>query len=176
MSYANRGRNFEILIEYWAELYKKQNLAFLIKAPPEIRRIRTMSAGKFVAVYAAKGKPDYTMLVDGNACLFDAKQFNGKSLPFKNIHQHQVNDLEQWQEQGGHSFLLLHAKTLGSQWVLPLNAFLNKYKIWQLRKARMIPVPKGHGSIPMKTITDHGLMFDHSGFLTPMLQLINNTK
>lgn len=77
------GRNFEDMIK---EQCKFHNIKCIKHHVPTI-----LSRGKLV--YMAKGGPDFTLLFEGQAVFFDAKNFDSDRITHSQIHQHQLSEL-----------------------------------------------------------------------------------
>lgn len=105
ISYANRGKDFEAIIDYVNELYERKGLATIHKIPVEHKAITRNGYTK--AWYASKSTVDYMGVCGGRALAFDAKSTRGKSLPLANIPGHQVAFLANWQRDGGQAFFIV---------------------------------------------------------------------
>ena len=58
------------------------------------------------AYFEKKSSVDYIGVAQGIPICFDAKETRQKSLPLKNIHEHQINFMESFEKQQGISFHL----------------------------------------------------------------------
>ncbi len=105
-----RGNSFEELINYTNEVYKKNNLALVEKIPTPIKPIELDNKNHTIslAYFEKKSMVDYIGVVQGIPICFDAKETSKKSLPLKNIHQHQIEFMDRFEMQKGISFLLVH--------------------------------------------------------------------
>mgnify|MGYP000860855747 FL=1 len=118
ISYANRGKDFEAIIDYVNELYERKGLATIHKIPVEHKAITRNGYTK--AWYASKSTVDYIGVCNGRALAFDAKSTRGKSLPLANIPEHQIVFLTNWQRDGGQAFFLVEYTELNEVYRLPL--------------------------------------------------------
>ena len=105
-----RGNYFEELINYANEIYKKNNLALIQKIATPIKPIELNNKNHTIslAYFEKKSTVDYIGVVQGIPICFDAKETSKKSLPLKNIHQHQIEFMDKFEIQGGIAFLLVH--------------------------------------------------------------------
>lgn len=118
ISYANRGKDFEAIIDYVNELYERKGLATIHKIPVEHKSITRNGYTK--AWYASKSTVDYIGVCGGRALAFDAKSTRGKSLPLANIPRHQVAFLANWQRDGGQAFFLIEFSEHDEVYKVPL--------------------------------------------------------
>ena len=148
-----RGSAFEELINFTNERYRLSKLALLQKIPTPITPVKMNSADKTItlAYFEKQSTVDYIGVAQGVPIAFDAKETAGKSLPLQNIHAHQMTFMEEFQQQRGLSFLLVHFsaedvyyllpfETLKMYWEaaekggrksIPFSAFEKRYKITQ---------------------------------------------
>lgn len=84
------GRNFEDMIK---EQCKLNQIKCLQSFVPTI-----LSRGKLI--YKAKGGPDFTILYKGKAIFFDAKSFDSDRITYSQLHQHQINELNDISNSG----------------------------------------------------------------------------
>ena len=89
--------------------YNSKNLAIIQKIPTPIKPlILDKKSGKItLAYFEQKSTVDYVGVVQGIAICFDAKETSQKSFPLKNVHKHQLDFMDKFENQGGISFLLV---------------------------------------------------------------------
>ena len=148
-----RGSAFEELINFTNERYRQSKLALLQKIPTPITPVQMDSESRTItlAYFEKQSTVDYIGVAQGVPIAFDAKETAGKSLPLQNIHEHQMAFMDEFQQQRGLSFLLVHFSAAGVYYLLPfetlkeyweaaakggrksipLSAFEEKYKITQ---------------------------------------------
>lgn len=149
-----RGGAFEETLNMTNERYRKEGLALIQKIPTPIKPIeidqerRTIS----LAYFEQKSTVDYIGVMGGIAICFDAKECGKKSLPFSNIHPHQVAFMSDFDEQGGIAFLLVHFTDYQETYVLPLEVLKKYYS----DKA-------GRSSIPYSAFSKELLVPDEGG-------------
>jgi recombination protein U len=163
--HANRGKRLEDLIEFFGYKYQSSNEAYLIKYPPLVKHLRSLKNGQFVAVYSSKGQPDYFLISNGESFLFDAKEFAGNRFPFSSLHAHQFNALNQFENCGGNSALLFHAKSIDAFYVAPFKAFKSLYLDWIKARNKKAPTKKGSASISLEYMAEHFIPWNNEGYL-----------
>jgi recombination protein U len=118
VSSANRGMNFEAMINQTNEFYLNNDLAVIHKKPIPIQIVKVdykrRSAAKIVeAYYKLPSTTDYNGIYKGHYIDFEAKETKNKtSFPIKNIHEHQVKHLEQCLKHGGIAFIIIYFSSL----------------------------------------------------------------
>ena len=116
---ANRGMNFESMINQTNEFYLDNDIAVIYKKPIPIQIVsvdyRVRSAAKITeAYYKHPSTTDYNGIYKGYYIDFEAKETKSKtSFPIKNIHEHQVNHLKRVNEHGAISFIIVYFSILG---------------------------------------------------------------
>ena len=115
MGNANRGKAFEDLINYAIDMeQRRSNGALSFKIPTAwkvVRRYNPYTKKNEIssAFPEHKSTVDYIGIYRGRAFAFEAKSTENKRLfPLSNIELHQLEFLQEWQQRGGMSFLLIH--------------------------------------------------------------------
>ncbi|XFA99310.1 Holliday junction resolvase RecU [Candidatus Izemoplasma sp. B36] len=117
-SSANRGMNFESMINRTNEFYRDNDIAVIYKKPIPIQIVsvdyKRRSAAKITeAYYKLPSTTDYNGIYKGRYIDFEAKETKSKtSFPIKNIHEHQVNHLNNVKKHGAISFIIVYFKTI----------------------------------------------------------------
>ena len=124
-----RGSAFEETINMTNERYRKEGLALIQKIPTPIKPIEIDSERHVIslAYFEQKSTVDYIGLMGGIPICFDAKECGKKSLPFSNIHPHQVSFMSDFDAQGGIAFLLVHFTDYGETYILPIEILKEYY-------------------------------------------------
>ena len=104
-----RGSVFEDEINRTNEKYKEQKLALMQKVPTPITPMKIDSENRHItlAYFEQKSTVDYIGLVQGIPICFDAKECAKDLWPLQNLHPHQVKFMQEFEEQGGISFIIL---------------------------------------------------------------------
>ena len=94
--------------------------------------IEEENAGEVVScIDVYKRQVDYIGVVQGIPICFDAKECAKDIFPLQNIHEHQVEFMRQYEEQGGISFLLIY---FTSRHVCYYMSFQEMMKYWNRAK------------------------------------------
>lgn len=104
-----RGSTLEEMINRTNERYLNSNLALIQKIPTPITPISIDKSTRHItlAYFEQKSTVDYIGAVQGIPVCFDAKECNTNTFPLQNIHEHQVEFMQKFEEQGGISFFLI---------------------------------------------------------------------
>lgn len=123
-----RGSTFEELINFTNDKYKEQNLALIQKIPTPIKPIKIDKGSRHItlAYFEQKSTVDYVGVVQGVPVCFDAKECATNTFPMLNIHDHQVEFMKKFEEQGGISFLLIYYTHLNEMYYLPFS-YIEKF-------------------------------------------------
>lgn len=105
-----RGSALEELINRTNEVYAANGLALIQKVPTPITPITIDKQSRHItlAYFDQKSTVDYIGAVQGIPICFDAKECHTDTFPLQNIHEHQVQFMQQFEEQQGISFFLIH--------------------------------------------------------------------
>lgn len=143
MSYANRGMDFEALIEFSNRQYETQGLAVINKRPTPVKIIQKLAGGWIKGFVEKQSTVDFDGTVrGGRSIVFEAKQVKSETrFDLRNIEQHQVDYLAKCHKMGGISFVLIEVVAMRTIFLLPYET-LNYY--W-IRKQQGI---RGTQSIP----------------------------
>lgn len=128
-----RGSTLEELINRTNEKYREHHLALIQKVPTPITPVKMNQETRQIslAYFEQKSTVDYIGAVQGIPVCFDAKECNVDTFPLQNIHEHQVQFMKEFEEQGGVAFLILYYSAKDSFLYLPfrhLNAFWTRMK------------------------------------------------
>ncbi len=124
-----RGAGLEELVNFTNEEYKNKKLAVVQKVPTPITPVKIDKDTSTItlAYFEKQSTVDYIGAAQGMPICFDAKETTGKSLPFGNIHTHQVEFMQAFEEQGGIAFFLVYFKDMDEYYYLPLKDFIKAY-------------------------------------------------
>lgn len=128
IQHINLGMGFEGLIEHANSQYLKKGLATIQKVHTPWVVVRK---GKQIISAYPKGKStvDFVGMSHGRGISFDCKSTREtKRFPLDNVHQHQMDFLKTWQDQGGISFFLVEWVKHNEIYYVPYN-FVDQY--WQ---------------------------------------------
>lgn len=104
-----RGSTLEELVNRTNEKYREQGLALIQKVPTPITPIKIDKEHRHItlAYFEQKSTVDYIGAVQGIPVCFDAKECDSDTFPLQNIHEHQVQFMEDFEKQEGIAFLIL---------------------------------------------------------------------
>ena len=99
-NYANRGMNFEKMINISNEQYAKKGIAYIQKIPTEIIPIRDNSGKVCNVKICGKSTVDYIGRFGKNPIAIEAKRTSKNRIPLKAVKEHQRKFLEDWTRNG----------------------------------------------------------------------------
>ena len=104
-----RGSTLEDEINRTNEFYREKNLALIQKIPTPITPINIDKESRHItlAYFEQKSTVDYIGAVQGYPVCFDAKECAVDTFALHNIHPHQVAFMQEFEAQGGISFLII---------------------------------------------------------------------
>ena len=105
-----RGSTLEDLINRTNELYKEHGLCLVQKIPTPITPIKMNQDRTQItlAYFDQKSTVDYIGAVQGIPVCFDAKECAVNTFSLANIHEHQICFMEDFEKQGGISFIIIY--------------------------------------------------------------------
>ena len=124
-----RGSTLEEFINRTNERYQEQGLALIQKIPTPITPVRIDKEHRHItlAYFEQKSTVDYIGAVQGIPVCFDAKECNTDTFPLQNIHEHQVEFMENFEKQGGISFFIIYYTVRNELYYMP---FKEIQKFW----------------------------------------------
>ncbi|MBQ0145625.1 MAG: Holliday junction resolvase RecU [Lachnospiraceae bacterium] len=117
-----RGSALEDLINHTNEIYKDKGLALIQKIPTPITPIEIDKKSRHItlAYFDQKSTVDYIGTVQGIPVCFDAKECATDTFPLQNVHEHQIEFMNEFEKQGGISFLIVYFTERNEMFYLPL--------------------------------------------------------
>lgn len=125
-----RGSTLEELINGTNQIYQEKKLAVVQKIPTPIKPIQIDKEKRHItlAYFDQKSTVDYIGAVQGYPICFDAKECATDTFPLQNIHLHQVNFMQAYEEQGGISFMILSFTQRNEFYYLRFSEMLSYWK------------------------------------------------
>ena len=167
-----RGSTFESMINMSNEVYEAKNLVIIQKIPTPITPI-SIDKGKnaiTLAYFDKKSTVDYMGVVQGVPVAFDAKETNRKNLPLQNIHAHQMEFMERFENQQGIAFFLISFTLYDEIYFLPFSALKNYWdKAMQSGGRKSIPY-SDFEAIAIKVGSGKGVMVHYLEALRKYLE------
>lgn len=116
-----RGSTLEELINRTNEKYLENGLALIQKIPTPITPIKIDKEKRHItlAYFEQKSTVDYIGVVQGIPICFDAKECATDTFALQNIHEHQVQFMENFEKQGGIAFFLIYYTGKNLYYYLP---------------------------------------------------------
>lgn len=161
-----RGSSFEEMINMTNKVYKARNLAIIQKVPTPITPTKFDKNRAIIteAYFDQKSTIDYIGAVQGIPVCFDAKETRQGRLPLQNVHEHQVEFMQCFKNQGGVAFLLVHCQDTEEYYFLPFEV-LKEY--WMAAKQG------GRKSIPYSAFEERYKINNKLGCPVHYLEAIN---
>lgn len=116
-----RGSSLEEFINMTNDVYKNKGLAIIQKIPTPITPVKLNKENRTIslAYFDKKSTVDYIGVVQGIPICFDAKETTRKSLPIQNIHAHQIEFMECFENNKGIAFLIVYFHEYDEYYYLP---------------------------------------------------------
>lgn len=171
-----RGSGLEDMINFTNDMYRKKGLALFQKIPTPITPVQVCKEkGTITLAYFEKQSTvDYIGVVQGLPVCFDAKETGLKSLPIQNIHPHQIQFMDDFQKQGGISFLLVYFTFCREFYFLP-HEVLKKYWEQSLQGGRK-SIPYDAFEAKYRLQSKRGAMLHYLDGINTYLQEQENKK
>ncbi len=160
-----RGSLLEDLINRTNEKYREQKLALIQKVPTPITPIKMDKEHRQIslAYFEQKSTVDYIGVVQGIPVCFDAKECTSDTFPLQNIHEHQIQFMKEYEEQGGVAFLIIY--------------YTNKDRLYYLPYRRLLifwerAINGGRKSFRFDELDDSFVFHQKNGYFVPYLEMI----
>ena len=129
-----RGSSLEDMINYSIEKYEAAGIALIQKIPTPIRPININHETRQItlAYFDKKSTVDYIGVVQGIPVCFDAKECTSDSFSMQNIHPHQIDFMEKFEEQNGISFIILYYSHRNEAYYIPCRDIKPFYDLYIL--------------------------------------------
>ena len=125
-----RGSALEELINHTVDAYRERGLALIQKIPTPITPIDMTKDHTQItlAYFDKKSTVDYIGVVQGIPVCFDAKECHSDRWALQNLHPHQLKFMEEFEAQGGISFIILAFTARAENYYIP---FRDLHKFWK---------------------------------------------
>lgn len=123
-----RGSALEELVNLTNERYREKGLCLIQKIPTPIKPVQLdpENGNIKLAFFEQRSTVDYIGVVQGIPVCFDAKEISKELFPLKNIHEHQMVFMEDFQKQEGIAFLIISFTKTNENYLVPYD----QLKIW----------------------------------------------
>ena len=145
------------------ERYREKGLALIQKVPTPITPIKIDKEHRHItlAYFDQKSTVGYIGAVQGIPVCFDAKECDVTTFPMQNVHEHQVRFMDDFEQQGGKAFLIIHFTSEQKFYYLHIRQLL---RFWNRAQEG------GRKSFRMDEL-DPAYFFESSkGYLVPFLE------
>ena len=132
--YGSRGMFLETLLNQTNDYYRLRKIAVIHKKPTPIQVVKVDYPKRSAAVikeayYRHASTTDYNGVYRGCYIDFEAKETKNKtSFPFINIHEHQLQHMEECIFQGGIVFVIFYFSSLNEYYLLESQYLLSFIK------------------------------------------------
>lgn len=125
-----RGSTLEELINMTNERYRESRLGLIQKIPTPITPVKIDKNTKHItlAYFEKDSTVDYIGVIQGIPVCFDAKECAGDNFPIRNIHEHQLRFMEEFERQQGIAFILLYYSHLDQAYYVPYGDIVQFYE------------------------------------------------
>ena len=105
-----RGSTLEDMVNRTNERLREKGLALIQKIPTPITPVKIDKEHRHItlAYFEKQSTVDYIGAIQGIPVCFDAKECVADTFPLQKIQEHQVKFMEDFEKQGGISFLLIY--------------------------------------------------------------------
>lgn len=123
-----RGSSFEELINLTNLKYREHGIGLIQKIPTPIKPVELDTENHNIkkAYFEERSTVDYIGVVQGYSVCFDAKETNLERFPLRNIHQHQIDFMNDFQKQEGIAFLIIRFSQYDKVYFVPFSFILDK--------------------------------------------------
>ena len=162
-----RGSTLEDLINQTNEIYRENHLALIQKVPTPITPINIDKETRHItlAYFDQKSTVDYIGAVQGIPICFDAKESVSDTFPLHNIHEHQMEFMQAFEEQEGISFFLIYFSKREIYYYL---RFEEAVLFWNRGKEK-----NGRKSFRLDELNENFIFKEKPPTLVPYLDMIN---
>ncbi len=161
-----RGSLLEDLINRTNDKYVSDGLCIVQKIPTPITPLEIDNTKRLItkAYFDEKSTVDYIGAVQGIPICFDAKETSHKRFPLQNIHAHQVEFMEHFENQKGIAFLVVYFSMFDEYYYLPFR---------ELKQFYDDSKGEGRKSIPYDSFSKKYLLERKNGYFIHYLEGIN---
>lgn len=160
-----RGSTLEEFLNRTNEKYLEQGLALIQKIPTPITPVQIDKEHRHItlAYFDQRSTVDYIGAVQGIPVCFDAKECNTDTFPLQNIHEHQVNFMDEFEKQDGIAFLIIYYSARNTLYYMKYDELL---KFWNRAK------DGGRKSIRYEELNPNYFMQLKNGCYVPFLDAL----
>jgi len=160
-----RGSILEDFINRTNERYLAQGLALIQKIPTPITPVRMDKEHRQItlAYFDQRSTVDYIGAVQGIPICFDAKECHADTFPLHNIHEHQVEFMENFEKQEGIAFFIIYYSARNELYYM---RFKEIKKFWERGQSG------GRKSVRFEELSPEFFMQLKGGVYVPYLEML----
>lgn len=160
-----RGSTLEDFINRTNERYLAQGLALIQKIPTPITPVRMDKEHRQItlAYFDQRSTVDYIGAVQGIPICFDAKECHADTFPLHNIHEHQVEFMENFEKQEGIAFFIIYYSVRNELYYM---RFAEMKKFWERGQGG------GRKSVRFEELNPEFFMQLKGGVYVPYLEML----
>ncbi len=160
-----RGSTLEELVNRTNEKYRELGLALIQKIPTPITPVKMDKEHRQItlAYFEQRSTVDYIGAVQGIPVCFDAKECVTDTFPVHNVHEHQMNFMEQFERQGGIAFFIVFYTGRDEMYYIP---YTQMAKFWKRAQ------DGGRKSFRYEELEHAWRLSGHGGILVPYLDAL----
>lgn len=161
-----RGSTLEDMINRTNEKYAENGLALIQKIPTPITPVKMDKDTRHItlAYFDQKSTVDYIGAVQGIPVCFDAKECAVDTFSLQNIHEHQIDFMNNFEKQGGIAFILIFYTHKNLLYYL---TFEKLYEFWKRA------TEGGRKSFRFDELDETYILPKKSGVLVPYLDMLS---
>jgi len=146
----HRGDTFEELINLSNMAYERKEIALIQKIATPVKVLKRQGHKITNGYFEQKSTLDFIGVYESIPIAFDAKETKENRFPLKNIHQHQIEFMENWNLRGGRAFILVSFREFYKVYRLEYEDLIFHWKSWKQNKGK-----RGYASIPYSYFKEH---------------------
>lgn len=160
-----RGSTLEDFINLSNDKYLQNHLALIQKIPTPIKPMKIDPETRHItlAFFDQKSTVDYIGVVQGIPVCFDAKECATNTFPLQNIHQHQIDFMQEFENQDGIAFIILYFSNLEECYYIPFSDII---RFWNRGQNG------GRKSFTYEELDKHFRIQSKSGIMVHYLEMI----
>ena len=160
-----RGSTLEDMINRTNEKYAENGLALIQKIPTPITPVKMDKDTRHItlAYFDQKSTVDYIGAVQGIPVCFDAKECAVDTFSLQNIHEHQIEFMKGFEQQGGIAFIIIFYTHKNQLYYL---TFHKLYEFWKRS------VEGGRKSFRYDELDPDYILPKKGGILVPYLDML----
>lgn len=161
-----RGSTLEDMINRTNEKYAENGLALIQKIPTPITPVKMDKDTRHItlAYFDQKSTVDYIGAVQGIPVCFDAKECAVDTFSLQNVHEHQINFMQNFEKQGGIAFVLIFYTHKNLLYYLTFETLL---RFWERS------VEGGRKSFRFDELDEAYILPKKNGILVPYLDMLS---